>query len=121
MLRERAKMFLENAENLIDRGVYDLAVFNLEQYCQLILKYRLLVKTGSYPRTRSLTRLIEYLSTLEPDVKILIEREENLIMLTKLEDAYIGARYLPRRYSELEAKALHRFVIEVFRRVVEGI
>ena len=121
VLRERAKMFLENAEDLVEKGFYDLAVFNLEQYCQLMLKYKLLVKTGSYPRTHSLTRLVEYLSALDSRVNELIEREENLIMLTKLEDAYIGARYLPRRYREPEVKALYRFVVEVFKGVVEGI
>lgn len=121
VLRERANMFLENAGDLIERGVYDLAVFNLEQYCQLMLKYKLLVKTGSYPRTHSLSRLVEYLSAIDPRVRVLIEHSENLILLTKLEDAYIGARYLPRRYSELEARTLYRFVVEVFKRVVEGV
>lgn len=42
-------------------------------------------------------------------------------MLTKLEDAYIGAKYLPRRYTEIEVRAMLKFVIEVFQRFVEGI
>ncbi|MEZ0394454.1 MAG: HEPN domain-containing protein [Desulfurococcaceae archaeon] len=121
ILRERAHMFLENAEYLIGRGYYDLAVFNLEQYCQLILKYKLLVKTATYPRIHSLTRLINILAQIEPNVRTLIEREEYFILLTKLEDAYIGSRYLPRRYAEVEARALYRFVKEVFQRIVEGI
>lgn len=121
VIRERAEAFLDNAFELINKGVYDLAVFNLEQYCQLILKYKLLVKTGAYPRTHSLTRLVNELSKLEENLKILIDKEEYYILLTKLEDAYIGARYLPRRYSEVEARALYRFVVEVFKPLVEQI
>lgn len=121
VLRERAHMFLENARDLIERGFYDLAAFSLEQYCQLMLKYKLLVKTGAYPRTHSLTALVGVLSRVEPSVGVLLEKEEHLIMLTKLEDAYIGARYLPRKYLEVEVRALLRFVDEVFRRVVEGV
>ena len=121
VIRDRARMFLEVTEYLIEKRFYDLAVFSLEQYCQLMLKYKLLIKTGSYPRTHSLTRLIDYLSSLEPRLRVLIEREEYLIMITKLEDAYIGSRYLPRRYSELETRALYRFVVEVFKPLVEEI
>lgn len=121
VLRERAHMFLENSRDLLRKGFYDLAVFSLEQYCQLILKYILLVKTGTYPRIHSLTLLVDILSRIEPDVKVLLEREEYLLMLTKLEDAYIGARYLPRRYTEVEAKALLRFVVEVFQKIVERV
>lgn len=121
VLRERAYMFLENSRYLLERGFFDLAAFSLEQHCQLLLKYKLLVKTGAYPRTHSLTRLVDVLSRIEPNVGAMLEREDHVIMLTKLEDAYIGARYLPRRYSEVEVRALYRFVVEVFQRVVEGV
>ncbi len=42
IMRRRAEAFLHNAEHLINEGIYDLAVFNLEQFCQLYLKYQLL-------------------------------------------------------------------------------
>ncbi len=45
ILKERAEAFLINAKRLIEEGFYDIAAFNLEQYCQLILKYKLLIKT----------------------------------------------------------------------------
>ncbi|MEM4038462.1 MAG: HEPN domain-containing protein [Nitrososphaerota archaeon] len=38
-----------------------------------------------------------------------------------MEDAYIGARYLPRTYEEIEVREMLRFVKEVFRRVVERV
>ena len=43
---------------------YDLAMFSLEQYCQLILKYKLLIKTGTYPRAHSITYLLKLLSNI---------------------------------------------------------
>jgi hypothetical protein len=41
--------------------------------------------------------------------------------LTKIEDAYISSRYLPRRYDEREVKVVLRFVKEVFNPVVERV
>jgi HEPN domain-containing protein len=121
VLRERAEAFLENAKQLIHTGSYDLAAFNLEQHCQLLLKYKLLIKTGTYPRTHSLTRLATELAKLEPQTKTLLDREDNMLLLTKLEDAYIGARYLPRKYRGPEVEAMLRFVMEVFKPVVERV
>jgi HEPN domain-containing protein len=121
ILNERAKAFLENAERLITEGVYDLAAFNIEQYCQITLKYKLLIKTGTYPRTHSLMSLLRLLSHESQNVKDLLEDSNNILYLTKIEDAYIGARYLPRSYEETEVKDLLRFVKEVFRKVVEKI
>lgn len=121
ILRERAVHFLENAKELIEKGVYDLAAFNLEQYCRLMLKYMLLVETGTYPRTHSITRLLEILSSVKPGLRVLLEDENSYLMITKLEDAYIGARYLPRRYAEKEVRAMYRFVVEVFKRVIESV
>jgi len=121
LLKERAQMFLENAKRLIEEGVYDLAAFNIEQYCQLFLKYKLLIQTGTYPRTHSLTRLVNELSKLASTLSVLINKEEYLLMLTKIEDAYIGSRYLPRRYSRIEVEAMMRFVVEVVKPLVEKI
>ncbi len=121
VLKERAESFLRNAERLISEGVYDLAAFNLEQYCQLILKYKLLVKTGTYPRTHSIIRLLRELSKVAEDVGALLKSREAIIYLTKVEDAYIGARYLPRRYEEIEVKEMLRFIKEVFKPAIDRI
>ena len=59
ILRSRAYSFLRNAKALFNEGEYDLAAFNVEQFCQLLLKYKLLMKTGSYPRAYSIVRLVE--------------------------------------------------------------
>ncbi len=120
VLRERAEDFLENAKRLFREGKYDLAAFSIEQYCQLILKYKLLVKVGTYPRTHSLTRLIRELARISKNVEELL-RPENVLMITRIEDAYIGARYLPRRYLREEVEAMLEFVERVFKNVIDRV
>ena len=120
ILRERAEAFLRNAEELFQKGIYDLSAFNLEQYCQLILKYKLLVQTGLYPRTHSLMTLIRLLANVTSGLEVLFEGK-NILMITKIEDAYIGARYMPRRYEKEEVEEMLKFVKEVFRNVVERV
>ncbi|MBO3840171.1 MAG: HEPN domain-containing protein [Thermoproteota archaeon] len=121
ILKERAEAFLTNSEKLVKEGFFDLAAFNLEQYCQLMLKYKLLLKTGTYPRTHSLTRLVKELSKITPDISFLLEKEDSIVLLTKLEDAYVGSRYLSRRYEEIEVKALLKYVKEVFKPIIDRV
>ena len=121
ILRERAEAFLKNAERLVMEGVYDLAAFNIEQYCQLMLKYKLLIKTGTYPRTHSVIRLLRELSKIAEELKELLSSREAMIYLTKIEDTYIGARYLPRRYEKVEVEEMLRFTREVFKPAIDKI
>ena len=121
VLRERAGGFLEIAKDQYEKGVFDLAAFNLEQCCQLMLKYKLLVKTDTYPRIHSITRLVGELSQILPELKPLLDNEENILYLIKIEDFYIGARYLPRRVERVEVKSTLKFVEEVFKPLVDGI
>ncbi|MEM0489306.1 MAG: HEPN domain-containing protein [Candidatus Bathyarchaeia archaeon] len=121
VIRRRAEAFLANAQRLLEGGEWDLAVFSLEQYCQLILKYKLLVKFGSYPRTHSLRRLIRELAVVSPGLLALIEDEENLHYIARLEEAYIASRYLPYTYEEKEVRSLYRFVVEKFKPLMDGV
>lgn len=121
IIRKRANGFLRNAEYLISIGEWDLAVFSLEQYCQLILKYKLLLKTGSYPRTHSIRRLIRELAKVKPEILMLVEDEVNLHYIARLEEAYIASRYLPYSYEEKEVKSLYNFVIEKFKSIVDRV
>ncbi len=121
LLKKRAEAFLRNAGRLIEEKEYDLAVFNLEQYCQLILKYKLLVKKGGYTRTHSLRRLIRELGELEPSVLELVNNTHNLHYIARLEEAYIASRYLPITYEEIEVRDLMKFIEKVFKPIVEAI
>lgn len=121
IIKRRAESFLRNADRLLKEGEYDLAIFNLEQYCQLILKYKLLIKKGSYSRVHSLRRLIQELGELNPRILELIKNVHNLHYIARLEEAYIAARYLPIIYEEHEVKDIMKFILEVFKPLVNSI
>jgi HEPN domain-containing protein len=121
VLAERARAFLRNAEDLFNQKQYDISAFSLEQYCQLMVKYKLLLKAGAYPRIHSLTGLLQELSKFSGAVASFIKNKKNVVFLTKLEDAYIGSRYLPRRYQQKEVKEMIKFVKEVFVNVIERV
>jgi len=121
LLRERAEDFLETAEKLINEKKYDLAAFCIEQYCQLLLKYKLLLKTGTYPRIHSIMALLRLLSEESEDAKTFLKDSKNILYLTKIEDAYIGARYLPRAYEESEVREMLSFAKEAFKKIVAKI
>ncbi len=121
ILKRRAESFLKNAERLIEEKEWDLAMFSLEQYCQLIIKYKLLILRGSYPHTHSLRRLIRELGEINQSILKLIEDITSLHYVARLEEAYISSRYLPYAYEEKEVKDIYRFVVEVFRPLVEEI
>jgi len=120
ILRKRAYAFLRNAERLFEEGEYDLAAFSIEQFCQLLVKYKLLIKTGSYPRSHSLMRLLRELSKAVPERNLTSFINSNVMYLTKIEDAYIGSRYLPRIYEKREVEELLRFA-KVFKEVVDSV
>jgi uncharacterized protein (UPF0305 family) len=44
---------------------------------------------------------------------------EDIIMLTKIEDAYIGSRYLPRRYEKEEVEAMLKYVKERCKPIID--
>lgn len=121
ILRRRAEAFLRNSKRLLEEGEADLAMFSMEQYCQLILKYKLLLLRGFYPKTSSLRRLIRTLGEVRPEVLTLVNDVKNLHYIAKLEEAYISSRYVPIEYEVEEAKDVYKFIEEVFKPLVEPI
>ena len=120
VLRQRAKSFLRNARRLFEEGDYDLAAFNVQQFCQLMLKYKLLVKTGTYPRAHSLVRLLRDLDAASPGKGLSSFIDSEILLLTKVDDAYIVSRYIPRKYERREIEQLLIFA-EKFTEVVEHV
>ncbi|MCS7120865.1 MAG: HEPN domain-containing protein, partial [Candidatus Bathyarchaeota archaeon] len=112
VIRKRAEAFLANAQHLLEVGEWDLAVFSLEQYCQLMLKYLMIVKLGSYSRTHSLRRLIRELAKMDSRLQSLVDDEDKLHYVAHLEEADLASRYFPYRFEEKEARSLYRFVVE---------
>ncbi|MGC8933420.1 MAG: HEPN domain-containing protein, partial [Candidatus Methanodesulfokora sp.] len=60
--RRRALVFLDEAENLANKGEHDVACFNAEQATQLYLKSVILKIFGEIPRTHSIGALLGYLA-----------------------------------------------------------
>ncbi|AAL63111.1 HEPN domain-containing protein [Pyrobaculum aerophilum] len=108
-----ARLFLEVAREDLRAGRYDLAAFHSEQAAQLALKYLLASTIGHYPHTHSLEVLFKLAKAVREDVWRLYE--ENRMAFEVMEDAYLGGRYLPRRY----AKEVAEHLVELAGRVVE--
>ncbi|ABP95166.1 HEPN domain protein [Metallosphaera sedula] len=64
LLKARALQFLENARLNVEKGYYDLAVFNCEQSLQLYLKAILQEPFASEFRSHELKSLLSHLSKL---------------------------------------------------------
>ncbi len=62
-LKERGNGFLENAEHNIQKENFNLAAFNLEQSCQIYLKYYLFKKLTDFPKTYFITELLTNMGT----------------------------------------------------------
>ncbi|MEM1677625.1 MAG: HEPN domain-containing protein [Ignisphaera sp.] len=90
--------------NLLNEGEADPAIFSLEQYCQLILNYKLLVRRNSYSTTLFLRRLIHELGEIDSKILVLVNDVRNLHYIVRPEEAYIASRYLPIEYEISEVR-----------------
>ncbi|MGB9704690.1 MAG: HEPN domain-containing protein, partial [Pyrobaculum sp.] len=91
---------------MLEMGEYNLVLFHLEQALQLCLKYRRYEKYGDFPKTHSLKQLFAELGA---------EVEIDPLVIDLLEDAYIGSRYIPVRYSRESAHRAYREVERALR------
>jgi len=90
---KRAEKFERDARFDFDHGDYDLAMFHIEQACQLLIKAKLLHLKGYFERTHSLRKLLFDLAEFYKRDAILKFVEENKVALRNLERAYITSRY----------------------------
>jgi HEPN domain-containing protein len=103
-----------------ERGMYDLAVFSLEQSLQLFLKAAPLKEGVEFPRTHGVRRLLSILAELTGSDEIKQLLTSYSLELGILEDAYIVSRYFPRSYTGEEFERL-RAAVERVRSVVGGV
>lgn len=109
ILKERAIQFWKNAKSLIRSGFFDLAAFNLEQFCQLYLKYKLTLLLGDFPKTHSIRKLLLELGKVRKRKEVEKFLTSNAVVIGNLESAYITSRYLPRRFVAEEVKQMLSF------------
>ena len=119
-LLKRSRNFLETSEYQRRNGIYDLAIFSLEQALQLFLKSQIMAQGAEYPRTHSVRVLLEIFSAVvsenkKPAIKSILD--DYLMELGILEDAYITSRYVSRDFTKLEADRLTKAVGEIIKLV----
>ncbi|MEM5791031.1 MAG: HEPN domain-containing protein [Candidatus Aenigmatarchaeota archaeon] len=119
LLKRRALDFLNNAKELFRKKIFDISSFNIEQFCQLYLKYKLFKKVGEFPKTHSIRDLLVELGKVSKK-KNEIEKflKSNISVIKNLENAYITSRYIPIEFEELEVEEMLKFARN-FRKFVE--
>ena len=90
MYLERAEKFKKNAQFNFNNGDHDLAMFHIEQVCQLMIKAKLLDQKGYFERTLSLRKLLSEVIDVEGVEEFLNKYK---VVLRNLERAYITSRY----------------------------
>lgn len=98
-------------------GSYDIAAFMAEQAVQLFLKSVIFELTGEVPRTHACRQLMSALRDLLGCSSLDDFIRENRSLFIRLEEAYIGSRYLPREYEKEEAEELVHFAEKVIELV----
>ena len=104
ILLKRAEGFVKDALEDLKRDDYDLAMFHIEQACQLIVKAKLLDLTGYFEKTHSLRKLLGDLSSVLKEGGIEKFVNENWNTLRNLEFACIASRYLPEEFKRDEVE-----------------
>lgn len=104
MYLERAEKFKKNAEFNFENGDYDLAMFHIEQACQLMIKAKLLDLKGYFERTHSLRKLLSEVIDVVEGVEEFLNKYK--VVLRNLEIAYITSRY----YFDFLRKRLKRLL-----------
>lgn len=112
-LRRRSSEYMQTYEFHVSRGMYALAIFDLEQALQLHVKARLLEEGVAYPRTHSIRRLLELLAGVKNDDRLREVVRKYAVELKLLEEAYISSRYVATEFSEEEVVRVKRAVEEV--------
>ena len=126
VLVKRARVFLELAKELISKKELDLAVFLLEQACQLRIKAFIYRLTGEIPRIHGIRELLGVIvnKLIEVHEKDEAEKIRNFVrknrdLLVEIEYGYTEARYGFPGYTSLDAEEMVKTVEELFKLIEE--
>ncbi|CAB50261.1 HEPN domain-containing protein [Pyrococcus abyssi] len=121
MLFHRSKDYMSLANVAFKEGKFDVAIFLAGQSLQLYLKATLVKYADLRLRTHSIRELLINIGKVfEMEEKVVEFIRSNRLLLRELEDAYIDARYEPRKYSREDAEELIEFANKVMA-FVEGL
>ena len=111
-MKKETKIFLKRADSFIkdslvdlERKDFDLAMFHIEQACQLIIKAKLLDLTGYFRKTHNLRELLKDLAKIFKKSEINKFIEERWNTLRNLEFSYISSRYLAEEFRKEEVES----------------
>lgn len=116
-LKKRAGKFHSYAVAAFKSGDYEMAAFHIEQSLQLYLKYTIGDLLGDFPKTHSISRLLENVTKASGDKSFsaFVEKEPNIV--SNLEEVYLTARYLPAEFTEKQVANLISFADKVIRKL----
>lgn len=108
-----ASSFFKEAEDSLNDGNYTLATFFLHQTTELTYRALIAALTGADKKTHSIRNLKLPLERIAPTINRLFpdDSEEEIYLLSTLEDAYTKARYCP------EFEVEDRIALLLFERV----
>ena len=115
-LRRRSRNAYSLAREAFERGDYDWAIFLLEQSLQLLVKYYLADKLGHYPRSHSISKLLEEAAEVNVKFREFLGKYRDAIGL--VEDSYILSRYIPRSYAREEVENKF-YLYELLNKIIE--
>lgn len=127
LLKKRSRAFLDIGRELLERGLLDLAAFNIQQSCQLRIKASILRLLGDFPRIHSVRELLGVLTTrLEEmsfsnevgSLKQFVRRHRDL--LADIDTIYTIARYSVFTYSINDVREMLR-VCEELDKILEEV
>jgi len=110
MYLERAEKFKKNAQFNFENGDHDLAMFHIEQACQLMIKAKLLDQKGYFERTHSLRKLLSEVIDVEGVEEFLNKYK---VVLRNLERAYITSRYYFEEFFKEEVEEAFKALEEL--------
>ena len=121
IIKRRAKMFLDLASELMNKGILDIAAFHVHQACQLRVKASILRLTGNTPRVHGVRELLGILAHALEELGF--RRESDMVMdftrrfrdvLIDIEASYTEARYSAYTPSRSVVESMYRVVKELF-------
>ena len=132
LLKARAKKFSDLGFELLNRGVLDLAAFNIQQSCQLTAKTTLLRLIGEALRVYSVRELLGMLSArleeigfreVSDAVKHFVKKYKEV--LADIDSAYTASRYTLFTYTASDVNTmaeacseLHKLLEDVEKHVL---
>ena len=112
-LRERAEQFFDDARHNLQQKNLEICAFDLEQSCQLFLKYTIGIKLGDFPHVHNLMQLMKAVSRTLNDEDFATFYINNKRVIEILEKAYFDARYYDTQFEISEIESMINFTKEL--------